>query len=132
MNLISWFTLLLVATSTPVEAPKPPLDSTEAIRQEIVTVFGKDAEIMLKVAECESSGRQFNKDGTVITGVENNLDKGLFQINLFYHEETATKMGLDVHKPHDNILFAKYLFNKNGLSDWKASKPCWSKNALNE
>lgn len=91
------------------------------------TVFASNAvpPQLIAIAQCESGGKQFNADGTV---VENPIthDYGLFQI----HESwlpTAKKMGLDViNSPMDNIEFALWLSNKDpGFTDWSASKKCW-------
>jgi len=85
-----------------------------------------------KVCSCESTGRpdkepqHYENDGvTVRYGRINPLDKGLCQINLFYHEETATKMGLDLLKEEDNIKYANYLYEKEGLTPWRYSSSCW-------
>ena len=37
--------------------------------------------ILIEVARCESTFRQYGKDGRVIRGKENPLDVGVFQIN---------------------------------------------------
>ncbi len=50
------------------------------------------------------------------------------QINEYYHAKTAEKMGLDIYTLEGNMAYAKYLYEKNGLSDWDASRPCWGKN----
>lgn len=113
-----------LATSTPVVAPKMPLDSTEAIKAEIVNVFGKDSEIMLKVAECESNTSQFNKDGSVIRGIENNSDYGIFQINTYYWLDISNKLSYNIYTIEGNIKMAKYIYEKQGIRAWKASSHC--------
>jgi hypothetical protein len=130
MNLMTLLVALGLATSTTLVAPKMPLDSTEAIKAEIVTVFGKDSEIMTQVAFCEST-LVHSKNGEVTTGIENKSDKGLFQINLFYWEEIAKKKGIDIHSLKGNIRMAKYIFDTQGLQAWVSSSKCW-KHALNE
>lgn len=83
------------------------------------------------VCSCESNGkrglkpRQFEKDGSVVTGKINHLDKGACQINLHYHEKTATKMGLDLLTENGNITYANYLYKTQGLQPWSASSACW-------
>jgi hypothetical protein len=54
-------------------------------------------------------------------------DLGLFQINLYYHQNAAEKMGLDLNDPKDNIRYALYLYEKNGTRDWNWSKHCWAR-----
>lgn len=77
-----------------------------------------DAPLMVEVARCESSFR--NVPGRLSD------DFGPFQVN-YVHLETLEKMGLDRTKVEDNIKYARYLYDKNGLRDWENSKHCWSK-----
>lgn len=101
-----------VATSTPVtrETLKPAL---------------------VKVCTCESSQgtgkpQQFNiKTGKVLHGVQNNLDIGMCQINAYYHEADAKKLGMDIYTKDGNIAFANHLYATQGLAPWVWSKSCW-------
>lgn len=99
---------------------------TSKITQVIHKVFGKDAPLMIRVAECESSLRQ-TQDGKVLRGIVNSKDSGVFQINKDAHLEEAESLGLNVDKLEHNILYAKYLFDKYGTKPWQYSKKCWSK-----
>lgn len=81
---------------------------------------------MVKVAECESKFRQFNKDGTVLQGEVNPKDKGVFQINIKYHLADSKKAGLDIYTLEGNLKYAQILYKRNGTRDWNASKECWS------
>ncbi len=82
--------------------------------------------ILIEVARCESTFRQYGKDGRVIRGIENPLDVGIFQINEHYHADTAKKLGYDIYTIEGNVAYGKYLYNKNGTKDWYASSPCWA------
>ncbi len=82
---------------------------------------------MIAVAKCESGIRQYEKDGKVLRGRIDNRDVGLFQISEKYHAETAKDMGIDIYSVEGNIKYAKHLYEKNGLRDWSASRPCWEK-----
>ncbi|MDB5238808.1 MAG: hypothetical protein JWO00_143 [Candidatus Parcubacteria bacterium] len=82
--------------------------------------------ILIEVARCESTYRQYGKDGRVIRGKENPLDVGVFQINEYYHAQTAKKLGYDIYTIEGNIAYGKYLYSKNGTKDWYASSPCWA------
>ncbi|MEK7180239.1 MAG: hypothetical protein AAB706_02085 [Patescibacteria group bacterium] len=84
-------------------------------------------EILLRIAKCESGGKQFNANGSVLRGKINPQDIGKFQINLIYHGETAKKMGLDLFTEQGNTLYALYLYRKNRTRDWNWSKSCWNK-----
>lgn len=81
--------------------------------------------ILQAIAECESGNMHFRKDGSVIRGIVDNRDIGRYQINLFYHGETAEKMGLDLFNEEDNETYAKWLYETQGTQPWNASKKCW-------
>lgn len=81
--------------------------------------------LLRKIAFCESTWRQWDKNGNLLVSYGN---QGLFQINKLAHEETYTAMGLDVSNPYDNIKYAVYLYKKNGIRDWeKWSGHCFLK-----
>ena len=84
-------------------------------------------ETLKRIAFCESSGSHYNADGTVKRGKMNKGDLGLYQINLYYHGETAEKMGLNLFLEEDNEKYALYLYKTQGTKPWKASEWCWSK-----
>ncbi len=90
-----------------------------------VKLHFSDAPIMHKIAYCESRNRQFNPDGSVIRGVVNSRDVGIFQINEKYHLSDSQKMGLNIHTVEGNLEYAKYLYEKQGTRPWNSSKPCW-------
>lgn len=86
-----------------------------------------DIPLMAKIGACESHNRQYNSNGGVLRGEKTPLDRGVMQINLGYHGETAEKMGLDLTSIDDNVAFARYLYEKYGAKPWMSSSPCWSK-----
>jgi hypothetical protein len=88
------------------------LASTPQTLEEYVKEYFKEDPIMIEVARCESQFRHLNKDGTILRGVVNPSDVGVMQINLYYHESDAEKLGL---------------YDKKGTAPWSASKPCWGK-----
>jgi hypothetical protein len=109
-----------------VEQPKAESTEEEIIANKIKEVFGKDAEIAIKIATCESGLKQFDDKGQVVTGTIT-PDKGLFQISLPHHSKKLKELGLDPDKLDDNVKYAKYLFDKSQTDSWRASKKCWSK-----
>lgn len=115
-----------ITTEPPAEViVEPSVESEPELIDELVNdVFGEDAPLMLKVAKCESS-LTHSKDGEVIRGLVDNKDSGLFQINKRYHLKQAEKLGLDIDKLEHNIIYAKLLYDKEGLAPWSASKSCW-------
>jgi len=86
---------------------------------------------MEKIAKCESGGKQFYQDGTLVTnknyrdGVHWSTDYGYFQINDYYHLERAEELGLDIMTEQGNKDYALLLFDADGTSHWQASKGCW-------
>ena len=94
-----------------------------------VRAYFADTPILAQVAFCESSFAQFGKDGKVLRGQEVASDVGVMQINEHYHGDSAKKLGMDLYTLEGNMAYAKYLYQKNGLSDWEASRPCWGKAA---
>jgi hypothetical protein len=92
-----------------------------------VRSYYKDTPILAEVARCESEFRQFNKDGTILRGKANADDVGVMQINEYYHNEDAFKLGYDILTIEGNTAYARYLFEKYGVKPWNSSSPCWSK-----
>lgn len=96
--------------------------------KEIITMkakeYGVNAQVAIKIAECESSLKvdafnPSNRDGS--------NDSGVFQINSVHHTTTQS-LGLDVKgSMYDNIEYAMMLMKENGTRDWYSSQHCWSK-----
>lgn len=82
--------------------------------------------ILVEIARCESTFKQYQDDGKVVRGRIDRDDIGLMQINERYHGETAKRLGMDIYKVDGNIAYAKYLYSKEGTDPWSASKNCWS------
>lgn len=99
--------------------------------RQYVTDYFADAPIMASIAECESHFRQFNTDGGVYRGKENNQDVGVMQINEHYHLDTSKKMDIDIYTLDGNLAYARYLYEKEGTAPWASSQGCWgaSKNS---
>ena len=76
-------------------------------------VFGKDFNLMIRIAKAESSLRP------TVVGPTN--DYGLFQICHRYHDVPLDCL-LDIRC---NTEYAKTLFDKNGTRDWSASQHNW-------
>ena len=88
-----------------------------------------DTPILVDVARCESTFRQFDSKGMVVRGKVNSLDVGLMQINERYHADTAMRLGYDIYSVEGNVSFAKYLYSKYGTSPWSSSAKCWKASA---
>jgi len=96
---------------------------TQRIQQEILKELPV---IFLEIARCESTTRQYYA-GTddFVRGMVDEDDTGLFQVNKRYHSERSKSLGMDIEDTLGNILFTRYLYERDGLSPWNASKACW-------
>jgi hypothetical protein len=113
-------------TATTTKNTAAAIDSMDrAVLEKYLREHFADTPILVEIARCESTFRQFDKDGKVIRGKVNSADVGIMQINEKYHLETAKKLGLDIHTVDGNIEYAKYLYSKYGAEPWSASSPCW-------
>lgn len=108
-----------------------PISDPKNVEKFIADYFA-DIPIMAKIARCESRNRHLDKHGNILKGEKTPLDRGVMQINLYYHLETAEKMGLDLHNIDDNVAYARYLYEKSGAKPWMSSSHCWSKFSSNE
>jgi len=108
-------------TEETVRAEKVAISDTESIVRE----YFKDIPVMVQVARCESTFRHDLSDGSVLQGKVDPADTGVMQINKRYHESTAIKLGLDLENIHDNMAYARYLYENQGTQPWSASRPCW-------
>jgi hypothetical protein len=97
--------------------------STEAI----VRSYFHDIPIMIEIARCESTFRHYLPDGSVLQGRVDSADTGVMQINKRYHEQRAIELGLNVEHIEDNMEYARYLYEKQGVQPWNASAPCWDR-----
>ena len=86
-----------------------------------------DIPLLAKIGKCESYNRHLNSRGEILRGQKNTYDRGVMQINVLYHEETAEKMGLDIHNIDGNVAFVRHLYEKYGAKPWASSSACWSK-----
>lgn len=122
-----------MASTTPfselanVAAVPTEIQTVEDLITEKATAVGVDPLLANKIAYCESTMRQFDKNGQVMRGVENPGDVGLFQINEEYHRQRSEALGYDIHTTEGNIDYALWLIKHEGAKHWKASEKCWGK-----
>ncbi|HEY4516274.1 MAG TPA: hypothetical protein VJH67_03760 [Candidatus Paceibacterota bacterium] len=108
------------------------IDITENVQSELtveeyVNKYFSDVPVLVEVARCESQFRQHDKNGKTLVGFVNKSDKGVMQINEYYHLDRAEKLGIDLHTIEGNTAYARYLFEKEGLQPWISSSKCWKK-----
>jgi hypothetical protein len=115
-----------VADST--EAKTVPIVRTLTDSKEVEAYVRReyaDTPILVEIARCESTFRQYDEKGMVIRGRIDDRDVGVMQINTYYHGERAEKLGYDIYSIEGNLGFAHFLYEKYGTSPWSASKACW-------
>lgn len=95
--------------------------------EEYIRNYFSDIPIMVEIARCESRFRQHDHKGDILRGEVNNLDRGVMQINEYYHIDDSAKLGYDILTIEGNTAYARHLFEKYGVKPWSSSAPCWSK-----
>ncbi len=95
--------------------------------KEYVRNYFSDIPIMIEIAKCESRFRQYDNDGKVLRGEKNDLDRGVMQINEYFHNENSDKLGYDIMTIEGNTAYARHLFEKYGVKPWKSSARCWGR-----
>jgi len=116
-----------VATTTVAEESTKDQPLTSVSIEAYVRDYFKDTPILAEIAKCESTFRQFDKEGKPLRGKVNNGDVGLMQINTYYHGERAIKNGFDIYTIDGNLGYAKFLYSKSGDAPWIHSSKCWKK-----
>lgn len=94
--------------------------------EDIVKEYFIDTPVMVDIAFCESTFKQFNKNGEPLRGLVNGADVGVMQINEKYHAGTAAKLGIDIYTLEGNMEYGKYLYETQGTDPWVHSKDCWN------
>ena len=105
------------------------LTDSKHIQQYVREQYAKDP-LLVEIARCESTYRQFDADGNIIRGKVNKADVGVMQINEKYHAERATKLGLNIYTLEGNVAYAKLLYKEQGSQPWISSSPCWGGSPL--
>ncbi len=106
-------------------APAPEPKEVELLKKH----FGDHWHVMYEISDCESgtrgvvgSGRQFDNAGNVITSPTG--DFGFLQINEYYHDATAKRLGLDYKGSlEDNIKMGRHVFDLQGYTAWYCYVP---------
>jgi hypothetical protein len=83
--------------------------------------------VLQRIAQCESWGQQWTRNGQVLRGKRNPQDLGLFQINAVVWGKHAEALGYDLRTREGNTQMARYIFENYGSIPWQASAKCWSR-----
>ena len=102
-------------------------ETLHAYTEREVRKYFSDIPVMIQIARCESEFRHTLSDGSVLRGRVDNSDTGVMQINKRYHEKRALELDLDLEDLHDNMEYARDLYERKGTKPWSASAPCWEK-----
>jgi hypothetical protein len=112
------------ATHASTKAYSTPGASAET--ESIVRSYFHDIPVMAEIARCESGFRHTLSDGSTLTGRVDSADTGVMQINKRYHQSTATAMDLNLDNIHDNMAYARHLYETQGIQPWRSSAHCWN------
>ena len=99
----------------------------DPVKEYIVEKFGKDAPVMLKIAQCESGTQAhnwYNKwlGATRETAEAEGYAVGVFMVYRKVHAHLSFDDMLDYKK---NTDYAYGLFQANGTAPWASSEHCW-------
>jgi len=104
--------------------PIMPVVDNPITLEEYVRGYFVETPILAEIAKCESRFRQYNVNG-VLRGDYDRNDIGVMQINERYHAERSQKNGFDIKTLDGNLGYAKWLYEREGLTPWNSSKACW-------
>jgi hypothetical protein len=119
----------LLGTAVPLRDARHPDLVPQGVPQPHVIVVKDDTlpPVLQRIAQCESAGQQFARDGRVLRGKRHPQDTGLFQINAVVWAKHAEALGYDIHTRDGNESMARYLFANYGSVPWQSSAKCWSR-----
>jgi hypothetical protein len=121
--------LAAAVLSQPVPSPGERSPVPQAVHATPVIIVQADTlpPVLHRIAQCESRGEHFTKDGRVVRGKQHTADLGLFQINTVVWGTKAQELGYDLHTREGNTRMARYLFEHYGSVPWQSSAACWNR-----
>ena len=81
------------------------------------------ADLLSRIAYCESRGIQFVAKGKVLRNASNHI--GIFQFDKHYHVGTAQRLGFNLYDVSGQWGYARWVIRHHGTWPWLASKHCW-------
>lgn len=108
--------------STTVITTNPIIQNRTVVEKKVREVFA-DAPIMIDVARCESSFRQFTDSGAPFRGGAGGAMVGVFQFYEKAHAPFARTLGFDLTTLEGNIGYARNVYEHQGTTPWKACVP---------
>ncbi len=91
--------------------------------------YGQNETLARKIIQCESEiyGQKAKNQNKDSNGNVWSIDVGRWQINNYFHEKDALKLGYNIYNEWDNLEYGFIIMKSQGTNPWKASKFCWSK-----
>jgi hypothetical protein len=111
-------------TTAPVATSTPPVINTNAGVEAQVRSYFASEPVMIAIASCESSFRQFDSSGNPLSNGSGDV-VGIFQISSSSHAAIALSMGMNIDTVAGNMAYANYLYQKEGTDPWISSFACW-------
>lgn len=115
-------TMFLSLNIVPAVAHSPV--SPEVVEKVVRTKFAS-APVMIKIARCESTFRQYESDGSLLYNKEGSSAVGVMQIMSSVHMSDAKRLGHDITTLDGNLDFALHLYKTQGTRPWDDSRHCW-------
>ena len=109
--------------------PVKPIKTLESEITRLSAEYKVDEKLVREIIKCESSmyGNALNENKDE-NGIVWSVDRGLMQINDYWHKDTMIKLGLDIENEYDSLEYGIMLLAKEGTKHWKASSSCWQHN----
>lgn len=127
MNLIPYlvaFSLVLtpvVSASPVIEIAEPQVKTFDSEVSRLALKYNQDETLARRIIKCESSNNAHATGTRAVVG----QDIGYWQINSYFHEKPALKMGYDIYNWEDNLEYGFILLSNEGTRPWNASRYCW-------
>lgn len=121
--------------ATEIDTTTVEVTSFDTEISRLSTKYKLDETLARKIIECESKiygnaenknyRPEWNEDLGTTTMTHWSSDWGFWQINDYWHEKSAEKIGLDIYDWKDNLKYGAILLSRDGTRHWNASKWCW-------
>lgn len=118
------FSLVLtpvVSASPVIEIAEPQVKTFDSEVSRLALKYNQDETLARRIIKCESSNNAHATGTRAVVG----QDIGYWQINSYFHEKPALKMGYDIYNWEDNLEYGFILLSNEGTRPWNASKYCW-------
>ncbi len=98
-------------------------DPNAGVEAQVRSYFS-DIPVMIAIAQCESSFRQYAANGAPLIGGDGDV-VGVFQLDEGSHAGAAQSLGIDIDTTTGNLEYARFLYGFEGTTPWFSSYSCW-------